>query len=176
MKKTGAALARHALEQLGVTHTFGIPGVHNTELYDELNASEQIQPVLVAHECGAAFMADAASRTGNSVVISGGSGAQISVENAGEAAPGADVAFAIRPEKIRVSSKPPAEAHLNAMQGEVWDLAYLGDMTVYHIKLDDGQVVKASALNSARISDDPLTWSDRAWISFAPDAGVVLTR
>ena len=45
-----------------------------------------------------------------------------------------------------------------------------------HIKLDDGQVVKASALNSARVTDDPLTWSDRAWISFAPDAGVVLTR
>ncbi|PRB80283.1 thiamine pyrophosphate-binding protein [Pseudomonas sp. MYb185] len=67
MKKTGAALARFALEQLGVTHTFGIPGVHNTELYDELNASEQIQPVLVAHECGAAFMADAVSRTGNSI-------------------------------------------------------------------------------------------------------------
>ena len=49
-------------------------------------------------------------------------------------------------------------------------------MTVYHIKLDDGQVVKASSLNSARIHDDPLTWSDRAWISFTPDAGVVLTR
>ena len=32
MKKTGAALARFALEQLGVSHTFGIPGVHNTEL------------------------------------------------------------------------------------------------------------------------------------------------
>ena len=46
MKKTGAALARFALEQLGVTHTFGIPGVHNTELYDELNASDSIQPVL----------------------------------------------------------------------------------------------------------------------------------
>lgn len=67
MKKTGAALARFALEQLGVTHTFGIPGVHNTELYDELNASEQIQPVLVAHECGAAFMADAVSRTSDSI-------------------------------------------------------------------------------------------------------------
>ena len=64
----------------------------------------------------------------------------------------------------------------NAMEGEVWDIAYLGDMTVYHIKLGDGQVVKASELNSARVSEDPLTWSDRAWISFAPDAGVVLTR
>lgn len=67
MKKTGAALARFALEQLGVTHTFGIPGVHNTELYDELNAAPGIQPVLVTHECGAAFMADAFSRTGSSI-------------------------------------------------------------------------------------------------------------
>jgi putrescine transport system ATP-binding protein len=115
------------------------------------------------------------SRNGNSVVIKGNSGAQISVENAGDAAPGADVAFAIRPEKIRVTSKRP-ETAANAMEGEVWDIAYLGDMTVYHIKLGDGQVVKASALNSARVSEDPLTWSDRAWISFAPDAGVVLTR
>ncbi|QEY58077.1 thiamine pyrophosphate-binding protein [Pseudomonas sp. C27(2019)] len=67
MKKTGAALARFALEQLGVRYTFGIPGVHNTELYDELNSSEQIQPVLVTHECGGAFMADAISRTGDSI-------------------------------------------------------------------------------------------------------------
>lgn len=67
MKKSGAALARYALEQIGVTHTFGIPGVHNTELYDELNASESIQPVLVAHEGGGAFMADAVSRMGKSI-------------------------------------------------------------------------------------------------------------
>jgi acetolactate synthase-1/2/3 large subunit len=40
MKKTGAWLAVYALEQIGVTHTFGIPGVHNTELYYELNKSE----------------------------------------------------------------------------------------------------------------------------------------
>src|SRR5690606_7446611 len=117
-----------------------------------------------------------ASRTGNSVVLTGGSGAQISVENAGEAEPGAKVAFAIRPEKIKVSSRRPDDASKNAMEGEVWDLAYLGDMTVYHIRLDDGQVVKASALNSARVAEDQLTWSDRAWISFAPDAGVVLTQ
>lgn len=67
MKKTGAALARFALEQIGVSHTFGIPGVHNTELYDELNSSAQIEPVLVTHEGGGAFMADAMSRTGNAI-------------------------------------------------------------------------------------------------------------
>ncbi len=64
MQKTAAWLARHALEQLGVRYTFGIPGVHNTELYDEFAASGSITPVLVAHEGGGAFMADAVSRSG----------------------------------------------------------------------------------------------------------------
>ena len=67
LKKTGAWLAVHALEQLGVRYTFGIPGVHNTELYDELNASKRITPVLVTHEGGAAFMADAVSRVSDTI-------------------------------------------------------------------------------------------------------------
>ena len=69
MKKSGAFLARYALEQIGTQFTFGIPGVHNTELYDELNKSEQIHPVLVTHEASAAFMADAVSRTSSSVGV-----------------------------------------------------------------------------------------------------------
>lgn len=67
MRKTGASLVRHALEQLGVRYTFGIPGVHTTEIYDELAASDQITPLLVTHEAGAAFMADAVSRCGDSI-------------------------------------------------------------------------------------------------------------
>ena len=67
MKKTGAWLARYALEQLGIRHTFGIPGVHNTELYDELGASPLIEPILVTHECHGAFMADAISRSSDSI-------------------------------------------------------------------------------------------------------------
>ena len=63
MKRTGAWIAVRALEALGIRYTFGIPGVHNTELYDELNSSGQITPVLVTHEGGAAFMADGVSRT-----------------------------------------------------------------------------------------------------------------
>ncbi|MBT3702952.1 MAG: thiamine pyrophosphate-binding protein [Alphaproteobacteria bacterium] len=67
MRKTGAELAVHALEQIGVRYTFGVPGVHNTEIYDEMNSSDQIHPVLVTHEGGGAFMADAISRTTNSI-------------------------------------------------------------------------------------------------------------
>lgn len=63
--KSGAWLVRYALEQLPVSHTFGIPGVHNTEIYDELNKSDKITPVLVTHEAGASFIGDAISRTSN---------------------------------------------------------------------------------------------------------------
>jgi len=67
MNRTGAELVRHALEALGVRFTFGIPGVHNTEIYDQLAMSPTIEPILVAHEGGGAFMADAVSRVGGQV-------------------------------------------------------------------------------------------------------------
>ncbi|MEZ4850716.1 MAG: thiamine pyrophosphate-binding protein [Bacteroidia bacterium] len=67
MKKTGAQLAVYALEQIGVKYTFGIPGTHTTEIYDAVNESEIIEPILVTHEGGASFMADAISRTTDSI-------------------------------------------------------------------------------------------------------------
>jgi acetolactate synthase I/II/III large subunit len=67
MNKTGAWLVVNALEQLPISHTFGVPGVHNTEIYDELNKSEKITPILVTHEGGGAFMADAVSRTSDTI-------------------------------------------------------------------------------------------------------------
>lgn len=67
MKKTGAWLVVNALEQLPISHTFGVPGVHNTEIYDELNKSAKITPILVTHEGGGAFMADAVSRTSDNI-------------------------------------------------------------------------------------------------------------
>lgn len=88
MKKTGAWLVRYALEQLGIRYTFGIPGVHNTEIYDELNNSESILPMLVTHEGCGAFMADAISRTSDTIgtlVIVPAAGATHAASGIGEA-------------------------------------------------------------------------------------------
>lgn len=67
MKKTGAELLVYALEQIGVQYTFGIPGVHNTEIYDQLNSSKQIEPILVTHEASASFMGLGVSCTSKSI-------------------------------------------------------------------------------------------------------------
>jgi len=57
MKLTGGELVVRALQDEGITHTFGIPGTHNIELYDALGPSG-VTPVLVTDEQSAGFMAD----------------------------------------------------------------------------------------------------------------------
>ena len=120
------------------------------------------------------FEGELIQKAGGAARIRDRSGREFEVADNTNAATGDNVALAIRPEKIHISRERPETT--NAIDGEVWDIAYLGDMTLYNVKLDDGRIVKTSMINSRRSVEDALTWHDRAWVSFAPDAGVVLTR
>ncbi|PDS33510.1 ABC transporter ATP-binding protein [Rhizobium phaseoli] len=113
--------------------------------------------------------------SGNGAVeISVDSGFTIRIAGPDTPAVGSTVGFAIRPEKIRVSRAVPANAPVNAAKGEIWDIGYLGDMTVFHIKLASGQFVRASSLNAQRSVEDPFTYDQDVWVSFDQDAGVLL--
>ena len=83
--------------------------------------------------------------------------------------------FAIRPEKMQVSREKPADA-ANALEGEVWDVAYLGDMTIINVKLESGNVVQVAMINRSRLVDDPIGYDERIWLSFSADSGIVLER
>jgi putrescine transport system ATP-binding protein len=93
----------------------------------------------------------------------------------GGAAAGSTVWFAIRPEKVRISHLRPTGSGANAVEGEVWDIAYVGDMSLYNVRLDSGKLVRASVMNAARTVERPISWEDRVWLSWADDAGIVLT-
>lgn len=69
MNLTAAQLVVYALEQLGITYTFGIPGVHNTEIYDALSQSKKITPILVTNEQAGAFIAEGMSRVNTSLAM-----------------------------------------------------------------------------------------------------------
>jgi putrescine transport system ATP-binding protein len=94
---------------------------------------------------------------------------------AADVATGARVSIALRPEKIRIQagSAPPAAA--NTMRGKVCDVGYLGSISVYKVRLDDGALVKATVANVARTSGQTFTTHDEVWLSWPPDAAVVLT-
>ena len=56
------------------------------------------------------------------------------------------------------------------------NIAYLGDLSVYKVRLDTGLVLKASVANVTRLVERPIDWDDRVWLTWAPDAAMVLTR
>ena len=91
------------------------------------------------------------------------------------AAVGDTVAFALRPEKLRVELEPPADPNVNCLSGTIWDIGYLGDLSIYHVELADGSRIKAAKPNLTRMVERPITWDDKVYVSFAPDAGVILT-
>jgi putrescine transport system ATP-binding protein len=107
------------------------------------------------------------------VLLQSDSGQDLQVNTSEEFAVGRNVWFASRPEKLNISRKKPAKA-LNALEGEVWDIAYLGGLTVYKVKLDSGEFVKAAVLNSSVSGSDMITWEERVWVSCSPQGARVL--
>ena len=69
MKARGGSFVVRALEDEGVRFTFGIPGTHNIELYDALDRSSTVTPVLVTDEQSASFMADGVSRSSEQIGV-----------------------------------------------------------------------------------------------------------
>ena len=92
-----------------------------------------------------------------------------------DVAPSTRVHFAIRPEKVFISGEKPTDK-ANAFQGKVHDIAYLGNISTYHVELANGQMIKAQTANNRRLSRRSFTWEDQVWLSWTDTAGVVLTR
>ncbi|MCG6901693.1 MAG: ABC transporter ATP-binding protein [Rhodobacter sp.] len=90
-------------------------------------------------------------------------------------AAGTEVFLAIRPEKVAISADKPA-GRANTVQGKVLDIAYLGNISTYHVELAGGQIIKAQTANTDRITRRDFTWEDRVWLSWTDTAGVVLDR
>ena len=83
--------------------------------------------------------------------------------------------FAIRPEKVAITRERPAN-RANAMQGKVLDIAYLGNISTYHVELATGKVIKAQTANTHRIARRSFNWEDPVWLSWTDTAGVILTE
>lgn len=82
--------------------------------------------------------------------------------------------YAIRPEKIAISRDEPQDRP-NKVQGAVLDIAYLGNISTYHVELPNGKIIKAQTANDRRIARRSFTWEDRVWLAWTDTAGVVLT-
>ncbi|KGB80755.1 MAG: ABC transporter ATP-binding protein [Pseudomonadota bacterium] len=101
--------------------------------------------------------------------------APIRAEANGGLTEGTRVSYAVRPEKIAVSAERPDD-RANVVQGKIIDIAYLGNISTYHVQLPSGHMISAQMTNSRRIERRDFTWEDTVWLSWTDTAGIVLTQ
>jgi len=87
---------------------------------------------------------------------------------------GTDVWVAVRPEKIAITTDQPSGDY-NYARGIVEEIAYVGGLSIYHVKTESGMIIRATLVNVDRLVEDRLTWDDEVYISWQPGAAVVLT-
>jgi putrescine transport system ATP-binding protein len=99
---------------------------------------------------------------------------QLRVVGAGAARAGDTVWLALRPEKITMSADRP-KGNLNAVAGTVFEIGYRGDMSIYKVRLADRSVMKVALANVSAAGKVLFAVNDLVWLSWPPEAGMVLT-
>ena len=84
---------------------------------------------------------------------------------------------ALRPEKIDITKEPTDEAGANTVSGMVEEVTYLGETSVYHVRVSpDLPLMKVSSANLDRVTRRAFTWEDPVYLSWTATCGVVLER
>jgi spermidine/putrescine ABC transporter ATP-binding subunit len=88
---------------------------------------------------------------------------------------------AIRPEKMTLhkdSEKSPAVPECpeasNVANGEIKDISYLGDISIYHVTLANGRLIRISRPNRSRWDQDNFNAGETVWVSWDGSSPVVL--
>jgi putrescine transport system ATP-binding protein len=111
-----------------------------------------------------------------STTVSGTAAGTLHITGATAAAPGNKVWVALRPEKVRITpgAEPPAAE--NCVRGAVENIGYLGDLSIYSVRLSAGPIMRAAVANVTASVGRSLGRGDGVWLSWEPDAGVLLVR
>jgi len=116
-------------------------------------------------------------RLGNDgMSVEGTAAGRLRVAAKADAAPGQVVWAAVRPEKVRIGHAPPPPGLDNCVAATVVDIGYLGDMSFYKLRTRDGSQVKAAIANVDRPDEGAVAVDAQVWLSWPPEAAIVLAR
>lgn len=94
---------------------------------------------------------------------------------------GTPVSIAIRPEKLDVLEQLPAPDQLaatkqNWVRGVVTEMAYQGDVSVYHLRTETGVVLRVQETHWQRLAHPHYDLGDELYLVWECDGGSVLTN
>jgi putrescine transport system ATP-binding protein len=82
--------------------------------------------------------------------------------------------IAVRPEKIFITREQPEDESDIRMKGVVDDLGYLGNLSLYRVRLESGKIILVSQQNRRRSAERFVEWEDEIWVSWRPRSSIVL--
>jgi putrescine transport system ATP-binding protein len=91
------------------------------------------------------------------------------------AEPRTPVWVAVRPERMRLLRDKPPELE-NCLAGTIVEIGYLGDSSIYHVRIADGSRVKAVIANTGGSDEYSPRAQECVWLHFSSEAPIVLTR
>ncbi|WP_338549969.1 ABC transporter ATP-binding protein [Roseovarius phycicola] len=101
---------------------------------------------------------------------------EIYIDHGQSVTEGKQIWVGLRPEKIHVSKTAPKKAGPNQVSGEVEEIGYLGETSIYKVKLKTGQLVDVTAPNQvrSRSNEQSITWEDTVYLSWEPSSAMLL--
>ena len=101
-------------------------------------------------------------------------GGQLLVRHSQPLTAGMEVTVALRPEKIRLLTEHDGQP--NRITGVIKEIAYLGDVSIYHAELASGLRVKFTLPNVQALAEQPLSWEQQVTLGWQSDSCGVLTQ
>ncbi|MCP4182264.1 MAG: ABC transporter ATP-binding protein [Hyphomicrobiales bacterium] len=91
---------------------------------------------------------------------------------------GSPVWVAIRPEKIHLSKNAPKKSGPNQAVGMVDDIGYLGNTSIYKIRLADDRIIDVTAPNQIRPKNRThlITWEDKIYLHWDASSAMLLNK
>ncbi len=87
---------------------------------------------------------------------------------------GQPICIAVRPEKIFINRDKPEDETDIRVKGVVDDFGYLGNLSLYRVRLESGKIIQVSQQNRRRSAKRFVEWEEQIWISWRPRSSVVL--
>jgi putrescine transport system ATP-binding protein len=74
-----------------------------------------------------------------------------------------------------VAAIPPPDTRENCVRGVVKEIAYMGDVSIYLVRIPTGRLVRVTTPNVFRHAEDRISWDETVWLTWHPSSPVVLT-
>jgi putrescine transport system ATP-binding protein len=160
--------SRMAVMDMGKFKQIGTP----TEIY------EFPESRFVADFIGSAniFEGKVISSKGGKLTVSTDVG-EVFASNGRAITEGEKIWLGLRPEKIYLSKAKPKNIGSNQIKGIVEEIGYLGETSIYKIRLKNGQIIDVSAPNQSRPMSRvrEITWEDMVYLNWEPESVMLLT-